>query len=85
MTDRTSPVYAVPSVTGFGLWYNDSGFQCNGIMTTILNASLIRLMTALIPRLMTALIPVKRVRVRVRRRHLACLPTPWVKELWENP
>ena len=34
-------------------------------------------------RLMTALIPVKRV--RVRRRHLACLPTPWVKELWENP
>ena len=126
-------------------------------MTTILNASLIRLMTALIP--------VKRVRVRVRRRlldrardarsarlvpivraryavheqtcrdtlarggrlrvaflvcdasmfsaepvafhgnpdipkaiagffthkgeknprHLACLPTPWVKELWENP
>ena len=46
-------------------------------MTTILNASPIRLMTALIP--------VKRVRVRVRRRHLACLPTPWVKELWENP
>ena len=77
MTDRTSPVHAVLSVTGFGLWYNDSGFQCNGIMTTILNASLIRLMTALIP--------VKRVRVRVRRRHLACLPTPWVKELWENP
>ena len=35
-------------------------------------------------RLMTALIPVKRVRVRVRRRLLACLPTPWVKELWEN-
>ena len=45
-------------------------------MTTILNASLIRLMTALIP--------VKRVRVRVRRRLLACLPTPWVKERWEN-